>query len=87
MSGGFTIHFPAKVGDVVYSITKKGYVQKEIVTGYMVRGDGEKIEVCVRYKDHNGDTYSGRLPFELFGKILFLTEQQAVLALRERLGV
>lgn len=42
MSGGFTIHFPAKVGDVVYAITKKGYVQKEIITGYMVRGDGEK---------------------------------------------
>lgn len=85
MSGGFTIHFPAKVGDVVYAVTGKGFVRKERITGYMVRGgDGGQIDVCVAYNDLSGNIYTSRLPMDSFGSLLFLTERQAELWLREK---
>ena len=88
MSGGFTIHFPAKIGDVVYAVTKNGYIQKEVVTGYMVRGDGgDQIEVRLTHLDRFRETYTRRVSAGEFGKTIFPMESQAILALRERLGV
>ena len=47
MSEGFSVHFPARVGDVMYLLTQGGEIREGVVEGYTVDGCSP-YKVCVR---------------------------------------
>lgn len=76
MSEGFNVHFPAKVGDVMYLLDKGGEIREGVVEGYTVDGCSP-YKVCVRLSVE-GKTMYRRLAS--VGRTIFPNRQSAEVA-------
>ena len=76
MSEGFSVHFPAKVGDVMYLLTQGGEIREAVVEGYTVDGCSP-YKVCVRLSVE-GKTMYRRLAS--VGRTIFPNRQSAEVA-------
>ena len=76
MSEGFNVHFPARVGDVMYLLTKSGEIREAVVHGYTVDGCSP-YRICVRLEIDGNVTYR-RLAS--VGRTIFPNRQSAEVA-------
>lgn len=67
---------PVKVGDTVYEISHRGNIRQRKVVEILIAGEPSFVV--------GGDIYSEeRYHFSLFGKVIFLTKEQAQLAINK----
>lgn len=76
MSEGFSIHFPARVGDVMYLLDKGGDIREGVIEGYTVDGCSP-YKICVRLSIE-GKTMYRRLAS--VGRTVFANRQSAEVA-------
>jgi hypothetical protein len=83
MNNGFTYTFPAKIGATVYVINGEGFVHKNKVEAYIIRGNTDhNCRVKLSYVDKNGAKCERYRALNLFGRTIFKTTREAEEAAR-----
>lgn len=80
MTEGFTQFFPAKVGDVMYLLTKSGEIREAVVKGYTVYGCSP-YKICVQLICDDKATYRRMASV---GRTIFPNRQSAEVALKTK---
>lgn len=82
------VHLPVPVGGYVWLVTNKGFVFKNKVVRYIINGDNpHENRIYTAYTTENGEVLTRYRAMNLFGRTIFTTEQAAIKAAREMLGV
>lgn len=88
MKEGMTVHLPVPIGKYVWLITNKGFVFRNKVVRYTINSDNpHDNRIHTAYKLDNGEVLTRYRAVSEFGQTIFLTEQAAIKAAREMLGV
>lgn len=81
------VKLPCKMGDTVYAVYHELSGEKELIVGRVERFNLYSTDhsyVCVYYEDGDGLSY-WHTPSD-FGKVIFLTREEAERALKDRSG-